>query len=305
VRKEGISTENAIEVLYFPARRPPVKEGEGTIVPDWIACMDHCREGALFAGCADGMVRRFECNGGEVEGSGGVRAHAGSIRCLSAMEFGDDGASALVATGSMDQTLVTHLSDTKSNECSLDLHAVYSGGHSNSIGSVALCNNNGEEILMASGDWDGGLVVWDVPGRSAEDNDDTAEESNSKRQKGSRHRRHGTKSKVLEIKPKASTKAHTSNISGLSFGHASPSTLLTSSWDHSLKVYDLERMDCVLTTNGSRVITSLSRCTNGNVVGTGCADNMVRLWDMRVGGGGVGGMGQVADKTLRQRLVKL
>lgn len=49
------------------------------------------------------------------------------------------------------------------------------------------------------------------------------------------------------------------------------------------------------------MITSLSRCANRNMVGTGCADNMVRLWDMRVGGSGGRGVGQVADKALRQR----
>ena len=48
-------------------------------------------------------------------------------------------------------------------------------------------------------------------------------------------------------------------------------------------------MDCVLVTNESSVNTSMSRCANRNMVGMGCADNMVRLWDMRVGGSGGGG----------------
>lgn len=305
VRKEGLSTEKAIDIYYFPARLPPVKEGEGENVPDWITSMDYCRNesnGVLFAGCADGVVRSFSCGGDSIQSMSTVAAHTGQIHCLTTVKFGQaDDSPVLVATGSMDQTLVTHLynSDNK-HKSSLDLHAVYSGGHGNSIGSVAVCTN-GNDVVMASGDWDGGLVLWNVPSLSSSE-DDEAQESSSKRQKGSSKKHAAPKSSIREVKPKTSTKAHTSNISGLSFGYQAPNTLLTSSWDHSLKVYDVERMDCVLTTNGSRVITSMSRCMNGNIVGTGCADNMVRLWDMRVGNGsGVGSMGQIADKTLRQR----
>jgi ribosome biogenesis protein YTM1 len=159
---------------------------------------------------------------------------------------------------------------------------------------------------MASGDWDGGLAIWNIPMESNGNLNETAqdESSTNKRLKGSNHKHIRTNSaNIREVKPRSSTKAHSSNISGICFGYNNPNTVLTSSWDHSLKVYDTQRMDCILSMNGSRVITSMSRCINGNVVGTGCADCMVRLWDMRVGGAwnAVGGVGQVADKTLRQR----
>lgn len=307
VRKEGLSTEKAIDIYYFPARLPPMKEGEGENVPDWITSMNYKGvegiTGVLFAGCADGVVRSFSCaDRGIVKPMSTVAAHTGQIHCLATAKFvpTDDRSPVIVATGSMDQTLVTHLYNwNDKSKSSLDLHAVYSGGHSNSISSVAMCTTE-NNLVMASGDWDGGLVLWNVPTES--EIEDVTNESSSKRQKGSSKKQAPTKPSVREVKPKTSTKAHSSNISGLSFGYQSPNTLLTSSWDHSLKVYDVERMDCVLTTNGSRVITSMSRCMNGNIVGTGCADNMVRLWDMRVGNGsGVGSMGQIADKTLRQR----
>lgn len=305
VRKEGLSTEKAIELHYFPARLPPIKEGEGENFPDWVTSLDYT-DGVLFAGCADGVVRSFECGdkGMNRKAVRSVGAHTGQIHCLTSIAFGNDD-SLLVATGSMDQTLVTHLYDTSTSSKSsgLDLHAVYSGGHGNSITSVAMCNEADKGVVMASGDWDGGLVIWNVPTSSTnETNAEETEESSSKRQKGSSKKKQAHPKSIREAKPKTSTKAHSSNISGLCFGYQSPTTLLTSSWDHSLKVYDVERMDCILTTNGSRVITSMSRCMNGNIVGTGCADNMVRLWDMRVGNGGnVGSMGQIADKTLRQR----
>ncbi|KAL7518263.1 hypothetical protein ACHAWX_003110 [Stephanocyclus meneghinianus] len=318
VRKEGLSTEHAIELFYFPARLPPMKDGEGESVPDWIMSMDYFGSedekwgyGVLFTGCADGIVRSFSCrNDGLVHPTSSITAHTGPIHCLSTVKFNSQNESSpiLVATGSMDQTLVTHeykTDEEKSNTSTFDLHAVYSGGHSNSINSVALCNNHDHGIVMASGDWDGGLAIWNIPMDSNGDINETGHDESltNKRLKGSNHKHIRTKStNIQEVKPRSSTKAHSSNISGICFGYNNPNTVLTSSWDHSLKVYDTQRMDCILSMNGSRVVTSMSRCMNGNVVGTGCADCMVRLWDMRVGGAGnaIGGVGQVSDKALRQ-----
>jgi len=334
VRKEGLSTERALEIQYFPARLPPKKEGESESLPDWITAMDYCTgsgsgsgsSGMLFTGGADGVVRTFQggndSGGGSLKELTSVAAHTGSIQCLSSTSvIGDNCSKTLVATGSMDQTLVTHVyDDAKEDEAAavLKLHAVYSGGHTNSMSSVAL-STSGEKTIMASGDWDGGLALWSVPSTEDVGGEEVATEAtttSSKKRKGQKGATTTNKVNVREVKPLQSIKAHSSNISGLSWGYhgsasssssnATPTTLLTGSWDHGLKVYDTHRMDCILALNGSRVVTSLARCSNSNVVATSSPDCTVRLWDMRtngegngasvVGGGGGSGM----DKSLRQ-----
>ena len=321
--KEGLSTEHALVLQYFPARPPPRKQWESKDLPDWITAMDYCGGGVLFTGGADGMLRAFSAStGGSGGGSGSgdlrqsssVAAHTGPIKCLSAASIG--GGRTLVATGSMDQTLVTHSHDPAN--ASLDLHTACSGGHTNSITSLALTNDTntglcGEgNVLMASGDWDGGLAVWSIPAPDAAEN--AAAQNRAKKRKG------GGQSGVLdgadrvrvrEVKPLHSVKAHSSNVSGLAWGYrgdpassSAPTTLITGSWDHGLKVYDAARMDCTLTLNGGRVVTSLGRCSNSNVVATAGPDHTVLLWDMRTNGEKSGSFGEgvgKTDKSFRQR----
>jgi len=315
IRKEGLSTEHSIELEYFPARLPPKKDGESDLLPDWINVMDYNHnggvsggnssegvgKGVLFTGGADGSIRSFQSkSGSSLQQICSVMAHTAPIKCLSTSPFLGNNQT-LVATGSMDQTLITHLYNPTSSS-TLDLHAVYTGGHTNSIGSVALSSNNNsvsgeggnDKIIMASGDWDGGLAIWSIPTLSevadnSNNNDD--EENSSKKQKGIKGSKTSSQSNntnIHEVKPLQSIKAHSTNISGISFTHnsSSPSTIITGSWDHSLKIYDINRMDNILTLNGSRVITSISRCCNSNVVATSNSDNTVRLWDMRTDGSG-------------------
>lgn len=296
-RKEGLSTEHALELQYFPARLPPRREDESETLPDWITSMSFCSgskndEGVLFTGGADGAIRSFFSHDGRLQPVVTASCHTSPIKCLSTIQQSD--ANTLVATGSLDQTLITHTCKGGA----MKLHALYSGGHTNSIGSVAM-KNDGGETLMSSGDWDGGLSLWRIPGVSAESNDENAT-ALTKKSKGNRGSANSSSvAKLQEVKPLHSIKAHSSSISGLEFGFESPTKLLTGGWDHGLKVYDTNRMDCILTLNGSRVITSLSRCSNSDVVATSSPDCAVRLWDLRTGAGESGNV-KTMDKSLRQ-----
>ena len=307
-RREGLSLEKPVEIYYFPARLAPESDGETESFPDWISALSYTGS-TLYSGSCDGSIRIFHHRTGSDQKkedfslSGVVKAHSGPIKCIYSLELSTD--SSMVASGSMDQTLVTHqIRNPCGNSPNIALHAVYSGGHTSSVNSVALTSSPSDgSTVMASGDWDGGLCLWKVPNIGPIDDEDEQMKHKRKKQKGATATTSDNSEDVKEASPTFFYRAHKSNISGIVWSNSSKdnndaSTLFTSSWDHSIKAWDVESQNEILALNGSKVVTTMGRCHNSDVVATGHPDCCVRLWDMRTSGSGDG---NVFDGTLRPR----
>jgi ribosome biogenesis protein YTM1 len=372
-RREGLSLEQAVTIYYFPARNAPSDDGQSESLPDWITSMTYDKvskqhhnhqHGILATGAADGSIHIFQhhynhstTNTTTSEDDSFVlkstlKAHSGPIKCV-ASKHGwynttHDHTQGLIASGSMDQTLLTHVYDYQYNKSSdddynLTLHAVYSGGHTSSISAIAIhsvphsssssssSSFSPLKTFMTSGDWNGNLCVWTIPSttdsHSLQSNngtnyDDDTESTGQRKLKKKKitstnnvPNTDTTKTSVQEVTPTITFKGHTNNISGISYAQTEAATtngntnhyddariIITASWDHSIKSWDLESQNCILTLNGSKVISCLDKChNNSNVVATGHPDCAVRLWDMRVSKGGAGNADEVNvfDGTLR------
>jgi ribosome biogenesis protein YTM1 len=232
------------------------------------------------------------------------QSHSGPVTCISTMQVSQMNSEAtLIASGSMDQTLYTHLY-TPSNSKIQSL-ASFTGGHFASISSVAWANTtNTDGTWLASGDFDGGLCLWKAP-ISLSDNASEKVIQNPKKMKRENKSLDPTTIKIQEqnISPIISFKAHTHNLSGIVWSHDSTDSarlLITSSWDHSIKSWDMEKQNNITTLNGSKVVTCLGRCMNSDVVATGHPDCSVRLWDMR-SAHSQRAAGHVSDSTLLPR----
>lgn len=158
-----------------------------------------------------------------------------------------------------------------------------------------------QRIMLFGGDWNGCLRGWKLPvDLNLEDHnsildDDAAADGQQKRRKT------GTSDAQSSSLPKESfcIKAHTQTLAGVdadAVGEAGQQLLWTCSWDRSLKLWDIERQDCVACFVSPKVATSVQRRgsagigddagagSSREVVATSHTDGKVRLWDSRIGG---------------------
>jgi ribosome biogenesis protein YTM1 len=258
-RRYGLSLEQAVKISYFPAQQAPEVSQQGEPEPDWIGTVAYEND-FVYTGGYDGSIVIHD---DALKTIASAQAHTGPIKCLATSRREND--NTVIATGSMDQTLVTHSYDASSKV--LEKQANFVDGHTSSIASVDFFQND----KMVSGDWDGGLALWNFV-----DTTESEEHAVKKRKTSSKSKR----ASVVSMQPLVKFQAHSSQISGVSWNNDSKS-LISGSWDHTLKVWDVERQESLLTLNGSRVISCLDVAHSSQVVATGHPDCTIRLWDVR------------------------
>ncbi|KAJ1426453.1 WD40-repeat-containing domain protein [Ochromonadaceae sp. CCMP2298] len=267
-----LSTEEITTVEYFPAASLS-DESEQADAPSWVGALDVCA-GVVAAGCYDGQIKLFTA---DLQDIGSLQAHQDPVRAVLAWE----GEARYLASASKDQTVNIWRDTSKKGKPQFTLAATL-GGHVNSVESLGrstgLDSSTPSEWLY-SGDWTGNVFIWDLTSIYGE---------SSSGQGGGSKKRRGDKGAVAvgAVKPLHVIKAHSQSVSGIctSLSTQFGAKVLTCSWDHSLKQWDMARQDCVSTLVCSKAFTSIDcQMTSAGLtpVISSHPDGKVRLWDLR------------------------
>lgn len=294
LRATGISTELSVDVEYFRTLQAPVQgsssKSEAAWVGSLVACEGNGGEDMVLAGAFDGSLRCHSARGCVELGGRWLHAHRGPIKAMAvlepeAQEQESGGSERGVVTAGKDQVVkvwqvvVGGRGERKGGKEAAVRPVSTLIGHENSVECVAV---RGKEQVL-SGDWGGVLCVWKI---DKEDRTPVNVPSST-----SVHKR--KKRKVVEglddedvsppipgiHAPVSLFKAHAQCVSGVKW-HPKESLAFTSSWDHSVKIWDLEHQNCLQTLNGSKVVTSFA-ISSGNLLGAGHPDGRLRIWDVR------------------------
>lgn len=79
-------------------------------------------------------------------------------------------------------------------------------------------------------------------------------------------------------------KAHQQGVSSLKWSSQQSNYVYSSSHDHSIKLWDIEKQDCINTINQAKVITCMDvqdNISQVNLIATGQPDHRIKLWDMK------------------------
>lgn len=268
-----LSTEDTITVHYFVASRTE-SAGQSEEQPAWISCINTSTSLSI-AGCYDGKLRIFDRTSLAVLQE--VAAHEEPINAVAVWDNGEG--NALIASASKDNTVGVWSTG--------GVQLARLVGHGSAVESVTHWRSHAGTQTLLSADWAGSILAWEVTAAAA--NADTEEKKSKKRKTSS-----STSSEAFtpsEVRPLFSIKAHASSVSAL-HASAAEGKGYSSSWDHSVKVWDLSRQDAVFTINTSKVVTDMDlRCNSHgggdagadswHAIATSHPDGRVRLWDER------------------------
>ncbi|GMF03117.1 unnamed protein product [Ambrosiozyma monospora] len=116
--------------------------------------------------------------------------------------------------------------------------------------------------LVSSGE-DGKIMLWEIPhGYSYAHNDPE---------------------NIVDVKPVGTLTGHTRKVGHVKYNPVAADVLASSSFDYSVKIWDLEQKKCIVTLKHKDLVTSFSWNYNGTKIATASRDKKLRIWDARSG----------------------
>jgi len=266
----NLSSEKVLELEYVLALREP-EESQVDEVPDWVYSV-HPLKGFpsewFVAASGDGTVRVYEGNVSRLV----TKLSDSPLTSIVARPVdGAKDASDIFVAGHDGKARCCRISCSDGNAAEAGPVAELAApGMLKSLQTVSI---SGDGTMLASGGWGHDISIW---------NADSSLFLNAGVNGGKRKKPSTIDSS--SIIPKFSFKGHTQVVSALQFGTKErfPFTLLSASWDSSIRVWDLAAAECVCNWTVARAVTSFSLSPAAeSQICTSHEDGHVSLWDIR------------------------
>ncbi|XP_043282910.1 ribosome biogenesis protein WDR12 homolog [Venturia canescens] len=253
INERELSTEEVVDVEYFEIYPPPEPQ-DCLIHDDWVSAVAVC-EKWILTGCYDNTLHLWTARG---KHHLTIPGHASPVKAVAWISM--DLEIGRFVSASQDQTAIIWNWNIANN--SVD-HVHICRGHSQSLEAVSVSYDGS---TMATGSWDTMIKIWST--LTYDENDDG--ESASKRSK-SEYGKTRT--------PKRTMKGHKEAISGVAWSDTAE--IITSSWDHTLKIWDSELGGMKHEIAGNKSFFDLDYSRLSRTIVTGSADRHIRLYDPR------------------------
>lgn len=257
LREKAISFEDVIVIEYverFPAPEPQ----DCLLHDDWVSAV-HTKGSWILTGCYDNTVNIWTTKGKHILT---IPGHTMPVKAVSWVSLDD--IQGTFVTCSQDQTAMIWQWNIGSN--SVECISVCKG-HERAIDSI---NVSPDGQRFATGSWDTMLKVWST---DFSDVEASVEPKRSKKDCGS------TKT------PKMTLQGHRESVSAVQW--MDNETIVTGSYDHTIKVWDLHLEGIKTEISGNKAFFDINYSPLNNLIIAASADKNLRIYDTRLKGGNV------------------
>jgi len=266
-----LSSEKVLRLEYILALTEP-EQTHVDEFPDWVSsvvALGHVPADWFAASSYDGSVRVYKAGSAKLT----AQISDASLTACTALPASPDGDVSFFAAASKDGIVRCSRLQLGAKPALGPVSSMRSPAHTGALQTLAL---NEDASLLAGGGWDHDILVWNAGLSSFAESDEMQQTSGSVKRKAA-----GTAD--IEV-PKLVLKGHSQVISCVQFGARAryPFTLLSGSWDSTVRVWDVVAASCVCNWTVARAVTSFSMSPGSPPqMATSHEDGHVSLWDIR------------------------